>query len=121
WRPPRAADRQSSRVYIEFSGAYGPDKGFYVSNDAGQTWTCGGGEPGSVSGGYEWVFGRLWVDPANENHLFAADVSLRVSSNGGASWSNSNGPHADQHAMAWDPTVANQAYNGHDGRLSKPT
>jgi hypothetical protein len=109
------APSDPNRVYIEFSGANGPDKGFYISNDAGKTWTCGAGEPGAPGAGYEWVFGRLWVDPANENHIFAADVSLRESTDGGATWHNSSGVHADQHAMAWDPNVPNLVYNGDDG------
>jgi photosystem II stability/assembly factor-like uncharacterized protein len=125
------APSNPNRVYIEFSGANGPDKGFYVSNDAGQTWTCGGSEPGSVSGGYEWVFGRLWVDPANENHVFAADVNLRESTDGGQTWANNSDwtratlqpqgtfsldtLHADQHAMAWDPNDPGRVYAGNDG------
>jgi len=109
------APSDPNRVYIQTSGANGPDKGFYVSNDAGASWTCGAGEPGAPGAGYEWVFGRLWVDPADENHIFAADVSLRESLDGGQTWHNSSGPHADQHAMAWDPNVANLVYNGDDG------
>lgn len=109
------APSDPNRVYIQSSGANGPDKGFYVSNDAGQTWTCGAGEPGAPGAGYEWVFGRLWVDPANENHIFAADVSLRESTDGGATWHNSSGEHSDQHAMAWDPNVPGLVYLGNDG------
>ncbi|WP_345630319.1 WD40/YVTN/BNR-like repeat-containing protein [Rugosimonospora acidiphila] len=109
------APSDPNRVYIQFAGANGPDKGFYVSNDAGASWSCGAAEPGSVTGGYEWVFARLWVDPVDENHLFAADVSLKESTNGGATWTNSSGPHSDQHAMAWDPQVPNLVYNGDDG------
>jgi photosystem II stability/assembly factor-like uncharacterized protein len=104
-----------NRVYIQFSGANGPDKGFYVSNDAGRTWACGAGEPGAANAGYEWVFGRLWVDPADENHIFTADVNLRESTDGGATWHDSLGVHADQHAMAWDPHVPGLVYNGDDG------
>jgi photosystem II stability/assembly factor-like uncharacterized protein len=109
------APSDPNRVYIQASGFNGPDKGFYVSNDAGQTWTCGGAEPGSPTAGYEWYFGRLWVDPADENHVFAADVNLMQSTNGGNTWTASRGPHADQHAMAWDPSVPNQVYLGDDG------
>jgi photosystem II stability/assembly factor-like uncharacterized protein len=109
------APSDPNRVYIQFSGANGPDKGFYVSNDAGRTWTCGAGEPGAANAGYEWVFGRLWVDPANENHVFTADVNLRESTDGGATWHNSLGVHADQHAMAWDPRVPGLVYDGDDG------
>jgi photosystem II stability/assembly factor-like uncharacterized protein len=109
------APSDPSRVYIQTAGTNGPDKGFYVSSDAGQTWTCGAGEPGNPDAGYEWVFGRLWVDPANENHIFTADVSLRESTDGGATWHDSSGVHADQHAMAWDPKVPDRVYNGDDG------
>lgn len=109
------APSDPSRVYIEFSGANGPDKGFYVSNDAGATWQCGGGEPGAPGAGYEWVFGRLWVDPANANHIFAADVSLRESTDGGNTWHNSTGQHSDQHAMAWDMNDPGTVYLGNDG------
>ena len=109
------APSNPNRVYIQSSGDNGPDKGFYVSNDAGQTWTCSGSEPGSPTAGYEWYFGRLWVDPANENHVFAADINLRDSTDGGNTWTNSRGPHADQHAMAWDPNQSGVVYLGDDG------
>jgi len=115
WSSSTAADPQANRVYVVTAGANGPDKGFYVSDDAGATWHCGGARAGTQNAGYEWVFGRQWVDPANEQHIFDADVSLRVSSNGGNSWGTSSGPHADHHAMIWDPNVPNHVYNGDDG------
>src|SRR5262249_33598548 len=55
------APSDPNRAYIQFATSNGPDKGFYVSNDAGQMWMCGKGESGTTSGGYEWVFSRLWV------------------------------------------------------------
>jgi photosystem II stability/assembly factor-like uncharacterized protein len=111
------APSNPNRVYIQSSGFNGPDKGFYVSNDAGQAWTCGGAEPGSPTAGYEWYFGRLWVDPVDENHVFAADLNLMDSTDGGNTWTSSRGPHADQHAMAWDPNVPNKVYLGDDGGM----
>jgi photosystem II stability/assembly factor-like uncharacterized protein len=111
------APSNPNRVYIQSSGFNGPDKGFYVSNDAGQTWTCGGAEPGSPTAGYEWYFGRLWVDPVDENHVFAADINLMDSTDGGNTWTSSRGQHADQHAMAWDPNVPNKVYLGDDGGM----
>ncbi len=114
------APTDPNRVYVEFGSPFGPDKGFYYSNNgesANPTFTCGGQAADPTGGGYEWVFGRLWVDPTNENHLFDADINLRVSTNGGLTWSNVNGPHADQHGMAWDPTVPNRVYLGDDGGM----
>ena len=109
------APSNPNRVYVVFGSPYGPDKGFYVSNDGGDSFTRGG-RPGA-SGGYQWWFGRLWVDPTNPDHLFSADVSLRESTDGGQTWHNSNGVHADQHAMEWDPNVPNRVYLGNDGGM----
>jgi photosystem II stability/assembly factor-like uncharacterized protein len=100
-------------VYVVFGNQTGADKGFYFSNDGGDSFSVGGQAGGSS--GFEWWFGRLWVDPANENHLFNADVSLRESFTGGVAWAPVTGPHSDQHAMAWDPNVVNRVYLGDDG------
>jgi hypothetical protein len=109
------APSDPKRVYVVDGTPYGPDKGFYVSNDGGDSFVPGG-RPGS-SGGYQWWFGRMWVDPKDENHLFSADVSLRESKDGGATWSDSEGVHSDQHAMQWDPKVAGRIYLGNDGGI----
>jgi hypothetical protein len=103
------------RVYVVSGTPYGPDKGFYVSDNGGDTFVPGG-RPGS-SGGYQWWFGRMWVDPKDKNHLFSADVNLRESKDGGATWADSGGVHADQHAMQWDPKVPNRIYLGNDGGI----
>lgn len=107
------APNDPNRVYVVSGTQYGLDKGFYVSNDGGDSFTPNGRAGGNS--GFEWWFGRLWVDPRNEDHLFNADVSLRESTDGGATWHTSSGPHADQHAMAWDPNVAARVYLGNDG------
>src|SRR6266480_5067851 len=58
------------------------------------------------------------------DHVFAADVSLRQSFDGGQTWASISGVHADQHTMAWDPgTVstidqsAERIYLGNDGGI----
>ncbi|MFN2582329.1 MAG: WD40/YVTN/BNR-like repeat-containing protein, partial [Candidatus Dormibacteria bacterium] len=121
------APTDANRVYIEFGSEYGPDKGFYISSDGGNTFACGG-EAGASGAGYEWWFGRVWVDPLNEDILFNADVNLRESVDGGQHWAavtmgttgGANGgkpgdSHADQHAMVWDPNTAGRVYLGNDG------
>jgi photosystem II stability/assembly factor-like uncharacterized protein len=109
------APSDPNRVYVVTGAPYGPDKGTFVSNDGGDSFQTIG--RAYANGGYQWWFGRIWVDPANENHLFNADVSLRESTDGGLTWHNSNGPHSDQHALAWDPRVPNRVYNGDDGGI----
>ncbi|RKQ93977.1 photosystem II stability/assembly factor-like uncharacterized protein [Solirubrobacter pauli] len=125
------APSNPNRVYVVFGSPYGPDKGFYYSNDGGDSWcTTGGttecpftaGRAYQANGGYQWWFGRVWVDPDDQNHLFNADVSLRTSTNGGATWTAINAPHSDQHGMDWDPAsldgdpaTPNKVFLGNDG------
>src|SRR6266536_1326875 len=104
-----------NRVYVVSGTQYGLDKGFYVSNDGGAAFVPSGRAGGNS--GYEWWFGRLWVDPANKDHVFNADVNLRESNDGGAAWHTSSGVHADQHAMQWDPNSAHRVYVGNDGGI----
>ena len=105
------APSDHTRVYLITGESLGNDKGFFVSDngdrslaDGGPTFVAGGRAGGNPR--FEWWFGRLFVDPVNKNHLFKTDVSLRRSSDGGTTWGNVGGPHADQHGMAWDPNVA---------------
>ena len=107
------APNNPERVYVITTETDGDEKGFYVSNDGGDSFQAQT-RPGS-QGGFGWWFGRIWVDPVDANHLFAAGVSLRRSTDGGATWSNSGGIHVDQHGMAWSPHVPGRVYLGNDG------
>jgi photosystem II stability/assembly factor-like uncharacterized protein len=111
-----------NRVYVITGDTNGFDKGFFVSNDGGDTFQTAGHANNNSE--YQWWFGRLWVDPGNENHVFAADVSLRQSFDGGQTWSSIGSVHADQHAMAWDPRTVSSTgqsqeriYLGNDGGI----
>ena len=89
-------------MYVVFGTPYGPDKGFYSPTTAATPSTLERPRL-PASSGYQWWFGRIWVDPDDQNHLFNADVNLRTSTNGGTTWTAISGPHSDQHAMDWDP------------------
>jgi photosystem II stability/assembly factor-like uncharacterized protein len=101
-------------IYVISGAPYGPDKGTFVSHDYGDSLTAVGRS--YAANGYQWWFGRVWVDPKDPLHVFNADVSLRESNDGGATWHNSSGPHSDQHGMGWD-LAANRVYNGDDGGI----
>ena len=109
-----------NRAYAITNDRVGNLTGFFVSNDAGATWTRPlTGEPAldANDGGFAWWFGRLWVDPANADHVFSAGVPMMESRDGGASWTRGFGIHADQHALAFDPHTAGRVYVGNDGGL----
>ena len=116
------AESNPNRAYAITNDRIGNLTGFFVSNDAGATWTrpmTGEAALDNADGGFAWWFARLWVDPANADHLFSAGVPMMESMNGGVSWVASPGNrfHVDQHALAWDPHHANRVYIGNDGGL----
>jgi photosystem II stability/assembly factor-like uncharacterized protein len=109
-----------SRAYAITNDRIGNLTGFFVSDDAGATWTRPmTGEPvlDAADGGFAWWFARLWVDPDDADHVFSAGVPLVESRDGGRTWVPGSGIHVDQHAMAWDPHVADRVYVGNDGGL----
>jgi photosystem II stability/assembly factor-like uncharacterized protein len=116
------AESDPNRAYAITNDRIGNLTGFFVSNDAGATWTRPlTGEPAldSADGGFAWWFGRLWVDPDDANHVFSAGVPMMESRNGGLSWVGNPGSrfHVDQHAVAWDPHQPGRVYIGNDGGL----
>src|SRR5206468_4228780 len=78
------APTDPNRVYVVSGDTNGFDKGFFVSNDGGDTFQTAGHANNEPL--YQWWFGRIWVDPGNEDHVFVADVSLRQSFDGGQTW-----------------------------------
>ena len=112
------APSNPNRIYVITTKTNGADGGFYISDDGGDSFNASGpasnNRPGS-QGGFGWWFGRIWVDPTDQNHVFVAGISLRRSTDGGVTWGTSSGVHADQHAMQWDPFVPGRVYLGNDG------
>src|SRR5262249_21104096 len=76
-------------------------EGFYVSGDGGASFTrlpMDSTLAGSQAS-YGWWFGRVWVDPADENSVWVAGVPLVQSRDAGESWVANFAGHADWHAM----------------------
>ena len=51
----------------------------------------------------------------NPLHVFVDGVNLAESLNGGATWTTSQTPHADQHGVELDPFTPGKVYLGNDG------
>ena len=69
------APSNPNRIYVVSGGPTGPDKGFYFSDDGGDTLRVGA--RAYANNGFAWWFGKIWVDPEDQNHIFNADVALR--------------------------------------------
>ncbi|WP_378055005.1 WD40/YVTN/BNR-like repeat-containing protein [Actinophytocola glycyrrhizae] len=113
------SDSDPNRAYLISSTAGGNFNGLFTSTDAGATWApvgpTSGGTLQSISGGFAWWFGRVYVDPVDPMHVFVAGVSLAESRDGGLTWVTSRTPHADQHGLEWDPFTPGKVYLGNDG------
>lgn len=112
------AKSDPDRVYAITNDKIGYPTGFFTSADGGATWTPVPQTDSTlrtVSGGFAWWFGRLWVDPADADHVFVAGVRLTESTDGGRTWTRSQTVHTDQHTMAWDPHRPGRVYLGNDG------
>ncbi len=123
------APSDGNRVYAMIANTLdGTHGAWFSSDDAGESFTRS--EPtglASNNSSYGWWFARIFVDPADADHLYAMGLELIESIDGGGRFiphGNTTAGvltgaqailHADQHAMAWSPDVPGLVYVGNDG------
>lgn len=125
------SESNPNKLYAVYVGTGYNVEEIYVSNDAGATWNGINANSGSngldpnALGGFGWYFGRIHVNPFNENHIILPGVDQYESTDGGQSW-NMNVPiwwtyevHADKHALYFKDT--NTMIIGTDGGMYKTT
>ena len=105
------------RLYAIVISTNGLFQGLYRSDNGGDSWTKLPTDSAlsSAQSTYGWWFGRVWVDPLDQAHVFGAGVYLCESKNSGASFTQQFSPHPDDHAIVWDLKVLNRVYLGNDG------
>lgn len=69
------------------------------------------------SGTYGWVFGQIRVDPNDENTVYILGVPLSVSTDGGKTFRQLRGMHADHHGLWIDPDNSNYIIDVNDGGI----
>lgn len=101
----------------------------YRSEDQGETWTrmteykqMGGSI--NLNGATAGYYGRMTVDPNNDQLLYLAEVQVKMSQDGGkifrnATWTGSMQCHVDTRVIWVDPLDSNHILNGNDGGVNE--
>lgn len=79
-------------------------QGIYTTSDGGLNWTPVNNPGFGIMGGFGWYFGRIEVNPVNDNELWLCAVDIYKSTDGGNTWNSSGGfgsPHADKHDIIY--------------------
>jgi len=98
-------------------GVVGAD--LYRSDDHGDSWQRCEGSPqiGRIFSSYGWFFGQVRVHPENPDVVYTMGVSLLKTEDGGKTFSNVRGNHADYHALWFNPNNPDHILVGNDGGL----
>jgi len=101
----------------------------YRSDDQGESWkrmteyklTGGSGVINQIEAGYS---GRIYVDPNDDKKLYAVEVRVMVSNDGGKTfrntpWTGRQRCHVDTRGMWIDPLNSDHILNGNDGGVNE--
>lgn len=98
-------------VYIGLDMELG---GLYKTTDGGTNWTLietiNAGVDAGMMGAFGWYFGKVAVNPADDNEISLLGVDMYSTTNGGQSWAMSTPVwflyevHADKHDLAYAPS-----------------
>ncbi len=102
------------KVYALIEGdSETPDRGLYVSNDAGKNWSQVTNDNRLVQ--RAWYYIELFVDPNNENTIYVLSAPALRSNDGGRTWENLGGTHGDYHDLWINPDNSNNMVISNDG------
>ena len=98
------------RVYALVENEKG---GLMRSEDAGETWTNVSTDPNIRQ--RAWYYSKIFTDQKNADIVYALNVQLWRSMDGGKTFKSINTPHGDHHDLWIDPENSNRMIVGDDG------
>ena len=111
------APSDSNRVYAIIEAEKG---GLFRSDDGGENWSLATDD--RIIRQRAWYYSTMTVHPTNADVVYAPQVPLLKSSNGGSSFKPVRGPnHGDHHDLWIDPTNPNRMINANDGGVDIST
>lgn len=111
------APSDSSRVYAVIEADKG---GLFRSDDGGENWTLATDDRNIRQ--RAWYYSTLTVHPKNADEVWAPQVPMLKSTNGGKSFASVRGFHHGDHHDLWiDPTNPKRMINANDGGVDIST
>ena len=108
------ARSNSEKVYALIESDSNKDeRGLYVSNNAGKSWSQVTDNPELVQ--RAWYYIELFIDPKNENTIYVLSAPALRSNDGGKTWENLGGTHGDYHDLWINPDNPNNYIISNDG------
>ena len=89
------------------------ERGLYVSNNAGKSWSQVTSEPRLVQ--RAWYYIELFIDPKNENTIYVLSAPALRSNDGGKTWETLSGTTATTTTCGSTPTTPNNFVISNDG------
>jgi photosystem II stability/assembly factor-like uncharacterized protein len=87
--------------------------GMFMSNDGGETWTLTSSDNNIRQ--RAWYYTKVFIDPKNENLVYAPNVNFMRSRDGGKTFQSVSTPHGDHHDLWIDPEDGNRMIVADDG------
>ncbi len=106
------APSQPNRVWAIIDAA-GADQGIYRTDDGGETWKHLTDNADLTQ--RPWYYHHIIADPKNADVLWALNVNLWKSTDGGTNFTRVDAPHGDNHGLWIDPQDSQRMINGNDG------
>jgi len=106
------APSRPNRVWAIIDAA-GADQGIYRSDDGGETWTHLTDNADLTQ--RPWYYHHIFADPKNPDVLWALNVDLWKSTDGGTNFQEVSVPHGDNHDLWIDPQDPQRMIEANDG------
>ncbi|MGB3075347.1 MAG: hypothetical protein WBB36_08490, partial [Chitinophagales bacterium] len=120
------SQQNASKLYAIIVDTTFVVQGIYKTINAGSSWTNATGNfDNGLFGTQGWYFGKVYVNPVNDNQVYVPGVDMQQSLDGGNNWSSATPPwwtyevHADGHYL--DFVDGNTFFYSTDGGMYKTT